>query len=106
MTVTLKKYSLLDKTTGGHLDDANKTILKEVIISEHFRRVSDKQLMEKRGFNEKDVLIVQPEIPGIVKDKTELDKLQVQAAMGDTFILPKAVLTLNGGKPPKMKYEK
>jgi hypothetical protein len=89
--------SILDKTTGVHLDDVNKTVLKEVIISEHFRRVSDKQLMEKRGLHEKDALIVQPEVLGIAKDKTDLDKMQIQVAMWDSFILAQSGPDVYGG---------
>jgi hypothetical protein len=88
---------LLDKITNVHLDKANRTLLKEVIVSERFKRVSDEILMEKRGLKEEDAIIIQPKILGIVDNNSEINRIQMEAATTETLILAQSSPDIYGG---------
>lgn len=87
----------LDKITNVHLDKANRTVLKKVIITERFKRVADEIQMEKRGLKEENAVILQPKILGIMDGTTEINRMQTEAATTGSFILAQSAPDLYGG---------
>jgi hypothetical protein len=101
----LKKYDgdmdniilLLDKITNIHLDDANRTLLKDVIVTEQFKRVSDDAVLEKRGLRKEDAIIIKPKILGFMNHSYDLNRIQTESLKADTFILAQSGPDVYGG---------
>jgi len=78
----LKKYeknldeivARLDTLTGVHLDETNRTILKEIIVTEHFKKVSNDMELEKRGLKLEDAKVITPKVLGVVTMTDEINK--------------------------------
>jgi len=86
----------LDKKTNGHLDDAKKSTLKEIIVSEHIKRISDKMLMENRGLIDEDAIVIKPKVLGFV-DNNNLSAIERESAKSGTFILAQSAPDIYGG---------
>jgi hypothetical protein len=89
--------SILEKTTDVQPDEKDRTVLKEVIVGEHFRRVCDEILMEQRDLREEDALIVQPQILGVADCQEDMDKMLAETDRWDTFILAQCSPDVYGG---------
>jgi len=73
--------ALLEKQTNVHLDEAKKTTLKEIIVTEHFKKVSNDMELEKRGLKLEDAKIIKPTILGIVNMTDEINKPEVDSLL-------------------------
>ncbi|MFA4849849.1 MAG: hypothetical protein WC626_09000 [Methanoregula sp.] len=88
---------LLDKNTNVYLDNTNRSLLKRVIITEHFKRVSNDMVLEKRGLKIEDAIILKPTILGIVNNTNDINRIQRESLRTDTFILAQSSPDIYGG---------
>lgn len=72
---------LLDKMTDVNLDDANKTLLKEIIVTEHFKHVSNDMTLAKRGLKLEDAIVITPKILGVVNMTEELSSAGTESML-------------------------
>jgi hypothetical protein len=72
---------LLVKMTDVNLDDANKTLLKEIIVTEHFKHVSNDMALAKRGLKLEDAKVLTPKIIGVVNMTEELSKAGTESVL-------------------------
>jgi hypothetical protein len=72
---------ILDNRMNTHLDKANRTLLKEIIVTGDFKRISNDMELEKRGLKIEDAKVLTPKILGIVNSTDELNKLQVDSLL-------------------------
>jgi len=79
---------ILDNRMNTHLDKANRTILKEIIVTGDFKRISNDMELEKRGLKIEDAKVITPKILGVVNTTDELTKLRT------AFLLSAPTLTL------------
>jgi len=86
---TISKYDknlneivdLLVTLTNVHLDEANRTALKEIIVAGQFRKVSNDMELEKRGLKIEDAKVITPKILGIVNRTDEVNKLKMNSLL-------------------------
>lgn len=72
---------LLAKMTDVNLDDANKTLLKEIIVTEHFKHVSNDMALAKRGLKLEDAKVIKPKILGVVNMTEELSRAGTESVL-------------------------
>jgi hypothetical protein len=72
---------LLDNLTNVHLDEANRALLKEIIVTGEFKHISNDMELEKRGLKIEDAKIIKPNILGIVNSTDELNKLKTDSLL-------------------------
>lgn len=72
---------ILDNRMNTHLDKANRTLLKEIIVTGDFKRISNDMELEKRGLKIEDAKIVTPKILGIVNSTDELTKFRTASLL-------------------------
>jgi hypothetical protein len=85
----LKKYNknlneivgLLVKMTDVNLDDTNRTLLKEIIVTEHFKQVSNDMVLAKRGLKLEDAKVITPKILGVVNMTEELSRAGTESVL-------------------------
>jgi|GEM_PF-1224734 len=72
---------ILDNRMNTHLDKANRTILKEIIVTGDFKRISNDMELEKRGLKIEDAKVITPKILGVVNTTDEITKLRTASLL-------------------------
>jgi hypothetical protein len=89
---------LLDNLTDTHLDEANRALLKEIIVTGEFKHISNDMELEKRGLKIEDAKKTKPKILGIVNTTDELNKFKTDSLLSaPTLTLYQVSFDVYGG---------
>ena len=89
---------ILDYRMNTHLDEANKTLLKQIIVTGDFKRISNDMELEKRGLKIEDAKVTTPKILGIVNTTSELNELKTDSLLSaPTITLYQVSFDVYGG---------
>ncbi|PKL58785.1 MAG: hypothetical protein CVV34_00970, partial [Methanomicrobiales archaeon HGW-Methanomicrobiales-5] len=89
---------ILDNRMNTHLNEANRILLKEIIVTGDFKRISNDMELEKRGLKIEDAKVITPKILGTVNTTDELTKLRTNSLLSaPTLTLIQLSVDIAGG---------
>jgi len=89
---------ILDIRMNTHLDEASRTLLKEIIVTGDFKRISNDMELEKRGLKIEDAKVITPKFLGIVNTTDELTQFRTNSLLSaPTLTLIQLSVDIAGG---------